>query len=942
MWVRPGCYNAADMRTLISLDLETTGLDPERDAVIEIGAVRFRGARVEDQWSTLINPGRPIPPFISELTGIDDLMVARAPRLNEALGDLLKFVGDHALLGHNIGFDLSFLRRKGVFEFNEAHDTLDMASVLLPTASRYGLASLAAELGVPVAASHRALDDALTSRQVFLHLYEIARQLPPPILEEVTRLGAEVEWGAALVFDEAYREATQDGLDLTEAREPIRYPFLPPDRGAGPLQPTEDTTALDAEELASILEPGGPLARRFDAYEHRPQQVTMLRAVARSLSEGRHLMVEAGTGTGKSMAYLVPAFAWAAANGRRVVVSTNTINLQEQLMQKDIPDLAQALGFELRASVLKGRANYLCPRRLDALRRLGPRTSEEMRLAAKVLVWLSGGGSGDRGQVNLLGPGEAAAWARLSAEGDQCSTESCEHYAGGACPYYNARIQAEASHVLIVNHALLLADIATGNRVLPEYQHVIVDEAHHLEAATTKGLSFQVTEAELARWLRDLTARPAGLLAQTAAAARRDLTPDDSAQVEAAGHEIAQAFQTCLEPTMRLFAAVGEFLAARRDGRPPSSYGQQERIVPGTRTLSEWSEIEFAWERLREPLAPGIQRLQAMAEALLATSEGGATTLADLAQGLRTAGRSLADLFSQLNHMIFEPDPQRIYWAEMDARSGRTSLHTAPLDIGPLVERHLWHEKESVILTSATLTTAGHFDYLRRRLHADEAEELALGSPFDFETATLLYLVNDIPEPHDRQGYQRAVEKGLIGLCRATHGRTLVLFTSNEQLRVTARAIDEPLATAGIQVLEQSEGASRQALLERFRTSEGAVLLGTRSFWEGVDVPGEALSVLAIVRLPFDVPSDPIIAARAETFETPFDEYSLPEAVLRFRQGFGRLIRTQSDRGVVVVFDRRITSKPYGRTFLDSLPPCTVRAARLADLPAAAARWLGA
>jgi ATP-dependent DNA helicase DinG len=937
-----GCYNAADMRTLVALDLETTGLDPERDAVIEIGAVRFRGPRVEDQWSTLINPGRPIPPFITELTGIDDQMVERAPRMTEVLGDLAEFVGDHPLVGHNVGFDLAFLRRKGLFEFNEAHDTLDMASVLLPTATRYGLASLAAEFGVPVAASHRALDDAQTSHQVFLHLYELARQLPPPVLGEITRLGAEIEWGAALVFDEAYREITHDGLDLSTTQAAIRYPFLPLDRHEGPLQPADETTPLDPEELASVLEPGGPLARCFPTYEHRPQQVMMLRAVARALSEGRHLMVEAGTGTGKSMAYLVPAFAWASANGRRVLVSTNTINLQEQLLQKDIPDLAKALGFGLRASVLKGRSNYLCPQRLDALRRLGPRTSEEMRVAAKVLVWLSAGGSGDRGQINLLGPAEAAAWARLSAEGDECSSDTCEHFAGGICPYYRARAEAEASHVLIVNHALLLADIVVGNRVLPDYGRLIVDEAHHLEAATTKGLSFEVTEAELTRWLRDLTARPAGLLAQTATAARRDLPPDDSAQVQAAGHEIAQSFQACIEPTAQLFNAVSQFLSGRREGRPPSQYGQQERIIPSTRTLPEWSEVEFAWESLSEPLAVGIPRLQAMADALLAATEGSPTTLSDLAQSLRTATRALAELHGQLNHMIFEPDPQRIYWAEMDARSGRTSLHSAPLDIGPLVERHLWHEKEAVILTSATLTTAGHFDYLRRRLHADDAEELALGSPFDFENATLLYLVNDIAEPSDRQAYQRAVEKGLIGLCRATHGRTLVLFTSNEQLRATARAIDEPLGVHGIQVLEQSEGASRQALLERFRTTEGAVLLGTRSFWEGVDVPGEALSVLAIVRLPFDVPTDPIIAARSETYETPFDEYSLPEAVLRFRQGFGRLIRTQSDRGVVVVFDRRITSKPYGRTFLDSLPTCTSRAGPLADLPAAAARWLGA
>jgi len=942
--MRPGggCYNAAQMRTLIALDLETTGLDPERDAVIEIGAVRFRGPRLEAQWSTLVNPGRPIPPFVVELTGIDDGMVARAPRISEALAGLVEFCGDTTLIGHNVGFDLAFLRPHGALTFNDAHDTLEMASVLLPTASRYGLGPLASELGVPVTASHRALDDAQTTRQVYQHLLQAALELPPPVLEEITRLGAEIDWGAALVFDEAYRQITRDGLDLSQARQPLRYPFNPPDRTARPLTPAAEPIALDGEELAAILEPGGPLAARFGGYEHRPQQITMLRAVAEAFSTGRHLMVEAGTGTGKSMAYLVPAFAWAAANGHRVVISTNTINLQDQLLRKDIPDLAQAVGMDLPAAVLKGRGNYLCPRRLDVLRRLGPRTGEEMRLAAKVLVWLAGGGSGDRGEINLLGPAEAAAWMRLSAEGDECSSEACEQFAGGACPYYNARASAEAAHVLIVNHALLLADIATGNRVLPEYGYLIVDEAHHLEAATTKGLSFEVTETELARWLRDLTGRPAGLLTQMAAAARRDLPPNDSAQIEAASREIGQSLQACLEPTTRLFAAVGDFLAGRRDGRPPSSYDQQERVVPATRTLSEWSDVEFAWETLREPLGRGAQQLQSLAEGLISQTEWSGSALADLAQGLRSAARSLAELISNLNHMIFEPDPQRIYWAELDARSGRTSLHTAPLEIGPLVERHLWHEKESIILTSATLTTAGHFDYLRRRLRADDAEELALGSPFDFEHAALLYLVNDIPEPAVGQAYQRAVEKGLIELCKKTHGRALVLFTSNVQLRATAKAIAEPLGAAGIHVLEQSEGASRQALLERFRTSEGAVLLGTRSFWEGVDVPGEALSVLGIVRLPFDVPSDPIIAARSETYDSPFDEYSLPEAVLRFRQGFGRLIRTQSDRGVVAVFDRRMLSKPYGRAFRDSLPDCTVREGRLADLPAAAARWLGA
>lgn len=256
------------------------------------------------------------------------------------------------------------------------------------------------------------------------------------------------------------------------------------------------------------------------------------------------------------------------------------------------------------------------------------------------------------------------------------------------------------------------------------------------------------------------------------------------------------------------------------------------------------------------------------------------------------------------------------------------------------MERHLWYEKSAIIMTSATLTTMGEFDYLRGRLNAQDAYEQSLGSPFDYENAALLYLVDNIPEPSDRHGHQRAIEKGLIHLCRATDGRTLVLFTSYDQLKRTSRAISSPLAKNNILVFEQGEGASRHTLLETFRSAERAVLLGTRSFWEGVDVPGEALSVLVIAKLPFDVPSDPIVAARAETFDDPFYQYSLPEAILRFRQGFGRLIRTQHDRGVVALFDRRVLTKQYGRLFIESLPPSTIHTGPLEELPRVAAQWL--
>ena len=296
---------------------------------------------------------------------------------------------------------------------------------------------------------------------------------------------------------------------------------------------------------------------------------------------------------------------------------------------------------------------------------------------------------------------------------------------------------------------------------------------------------------------------------------------------------------------------------------------------------------------------------------------------------------------NNLHGYVAQPQSGLIYWAEISPNSNQLALEIAPLNIGPLMEQFLWHEKRSVILTSATLTANEGFDYIRNRLSADEADELQLGSPFDYETAAMLYLANDIPEPSDANGHQRAVDSTIIRLAKATGGRMLALFTSYTQLKRTSQNISGPLNEAGIVVYEQGEGASANTLLENFREADKAVLLGTRSFWEGVDIPGDALSVLVIVKLPFDVPSDPIIAARSETFDDPFNEYHLPEAILRFRQGFGRLIRTQSDRGIVAILDKRILTKRYGKSFIESLPTCKLKIGSMQELPSTAVKWLG-
>jgi DNA polymerase-3 subunit epsilon/ATP-dependent DNA helicase DinG len=930
------------MNPIVALDIETTGLDPQKDVIIEIGAVRFNGNRIEDEWSSLINPGRKIPPFITQLTGITDHMVLEAPPIQKVVSSLRAFVGDLPILGHNVGFDLSFLRNYGLFRVNDILDTYEIASILLPSAGRYNLGALGQLLNIPLPASHRALDDARVTCAVYRSLYEIGLELPLQLLAEIVRLGEGIEWSGYQAFYDMLRSRSKETISAYQVRQGYSGPIFDgytSSRDLSALSPNPQQVSLDADEVASALEIGGIFSHHFPNYEYRPQQIEMLRSVTRALSENRHLLVEAGTGTGKSMAYLLPAALWALKNGHRVVISTNTINLQDQLINKDIPDLRAAMGINLSAAVMKGRSNYLCPRRLENMRRRSPENADEMRVLSKVMVWLQSTASGDRNEINLNGPIERDVWMHLSAEDEGCTTENCIKR-GGICPFYRARQAALSAHILVVNHALLLADVATGNRVLPEYNYLIIDEAHHLEEATTNALSFRINQSMIDRTVRELGSPNSGVLGKVLTTLEVNISPSDFAAIN---HYIQQITNLAFEfqtTSQAFFNSINQFLLEQREGGEIGMYAHQERILPATRTQPSWVDVETAWEECETSLGPLIELLVKSIEALSDIKENLPEEEEDLVTNLSNLYRRLCDMQTNLDGMIFNPRADTIYWFEISPNGKQMSLNAAPLHIGSLMQKYLWHDKSSVILTSATLTAAGEFNYLKGRLNADEAYELAVGSPFDYESSVLLYIVNDIPEPSDRNGHQRAIEQGILKLCIATGGKALVLFTSYDQLKRTAHSISPFLSRNGIRVYEQGEGASANTLLESFRTDDHAVLFGTKAFWEGVDVPGEALSVLVIVKLPFDVPSDPIVAARAETFDDPFNEYSLPEAILRFRQGFGRLIRTQSDRGVVAIFDRRIMTKRYGRTFTDSLPTCTTRVGPLNELPQLAVRWL--
>lgn len=931
------------MPSIVALDIETTGLDPRSDAIIEIGAVRFSGTRVESEWTTLVNPGRPISGFITQLTGISNEMVRNAPPIKAVIHELADFVGNVPVLGHNVRFDLSFLQQHKILLDNPVLDTYELASVLMPTASRYNLGALGQQMGILLPATHRALDDARVTHAIFAKLYENGAALPLGLVAEFVRLSEIFNWGARWVFSQILRAQLQKPVLARKVAQSDHGPMFKSRHEvfAQPLTPAANPQPLDEDKVAALLEYGGPFSRYFRQYEYRSQQVEMLRAITRAFSEGHHLIIEAGTGTGKSFAYLIPAAIWALQNNTRVVISTNTINLQDQLINKDIPDMCQALNINLRAAVLKGRSNYLCPRRLDAMRQRGPDTVDEMRVLAKILVWQTQSDSGDRGEINLNGPVERDIWMRLSAEDESCRAETCQVRTAGGCPFYRARQVAQSAHLLIVNHALLLSDVAAGNRVLPEYDYLIIDEGHHMEAATTSALSFRVTQGDMLRLLRELGGTSSGTLGYLLTVLEDVTRPSELAAFHQAVQRATDLLFRIDHYFKNFFNCIEDFLADKRGGRPISGYGQQERIVSATRTLPMWTHVELTWGEAIETVELLLNLLAEIhRKASESCKDDAPEELADTLDNLGNAYRRLMEASAHIQNLVSSPRADDIYWAEIQPGNNTLALHIAPLHIGTLMEQNIWHSKASVVLTSATLTANEGFDYIRSRLNADEAHEMQLGSPFDYENAALLYLVNDIPEPSDANGYQRAVEQVLVQLSKATNGRLLALFTSYAQLRRTSTAITPALSEAGIIVYEQGEGASPNTLLETFREADKAVLLGTRSFWEGVDIPGDALSVLVMVKLPFDVPSDPIVAARSETFDDAFNEYHLPEAILRFRQGFGRLIRTQSDRGVVVILDKRIITKRYGRAFLESLPACQIQNGSMRDLPASAARWL--
>ena len=708
--------------------------------------------------------------------------------------------------------------------------------------------------------------------------------------------------------------------------------------------------ALDLAALDATLGTGGAIARQHARFEDRPSQRALARAIARLYNDGGIGILEAGTGVGKSLGYLVPALRWAAQNGERTVVSTNTINLQEQLVGKDLPFLARALDDQpVRFALLKGWHNYLCLLRLEQARGAGATLFDAGAVAEVEALADWAQQTADGSLADLATPPRGEVWDEVAAEPDLCQRLQCPHF--DRCFLFAARRTAAQADVIVVNHHLLLADLAVRRAsqkwddaaVLPPYTRLVVDEGHHLEDAAASHLGATATRRTLQRLFGRLERRGRGLLPtlETRLAARKDLL--SVASLDLVHARLFPSAMAAREKGATVFDLLDELM---RDGARPVL-----RLTDDFAGHPVWrAGLGAALEDLLRELALLGDSLRLVRERLEA-DEAALEAHAQLLAELRGVARRLEHAGDALRQGLMPPPgADTVRWLEVRGKDRNLAVASVPLDLAPILREDLFKRLDTTVVTSATLSTEGRFDFVRARLGLTEDDVApvtrSFPSPFDYPRQALLAIPVDVPAPNeDGAGHFAAVLEAITTVATAARGGVFALFTSHRDVREAAVALRERGLDGRFPLMVHGEDG-RDALLRRFRDAGDAILLGTASFWEGVDVPGDPLRALVLGKLPFKVPTEPLTAAHCEAIQArggdAFREYMLPHAALRLKQGFGRLIRTASDRGVVLLMDPRAASKAYGRELVEGLPDARRVVAPWRTVAGAVARFYGA
>lgn len=933
----------------VVLDLETTGLDCRKDQVIEIGAVRISHGVLCEEFSTLIKPDGRIPAEITLLTGIDNCMVEGMPSLPQVIPEFKNFLQGSVIVGHNITFDLGFLENY-LGDDSSYLDTIEMAKMLLPYEIGYALIDLTVSLKIEHSLKHRALDDAKAAAVLFLYLWKSLKSLDLSVMKILNGL----------------REKKKDPLsDLINQEYSLRMRHFPEERikaqnlfflqdktlgifGSVPEKEKNESYRINSEEIKGFLQPGGKINHVIPGFQYRSQQEEMAQCVAKSFNEGSNLLVEAGTGTGKSLAYLLPGILWSTNSGHKVIVSTHTINLQEQLMQKDIPLAKDITGIDFSASVIKGRGHYLCIRKWEHY--CEENNSEILTLLMRLVLWARNTRTGDINELTLSKK-EMGLWQNLAAYSETCFGAKCRYFRG-QCFVSRARKLAEQSNLVIVNHSLLLANSMADENILPEYNYLIIDEAHNLEKVAEEQFSLEINYYELQSIFQKLKKngqQNKGLL-ETLEIRAGKWTGIDQDQVCGLIQVIKEAEETvaeCLSHLTEFFNTVVQIFPMEVSEN--NLYTQTIRILPQHREENTWPVICTLGENLRIWLIKLIKNLLSLGEKSSMIEAEFGIEIRECHE-INVLVTKLHKLTGGLELFLAGNEDEYVSWLEFIGNKHFPFIHISPVDVREQLQEFLFGSKKSVIFTSATLSVEGKFNYFMESTGLDLSDSnlhsLELPSPFNYEEKVMLGIANDLPDPGSSSDilFVDKISKAIIKLILAAKGRTMVLFTSHYQLKLVYENIKIPLKKEGITVYGHGISGNRSKILEEFKNNENSVILGANSFWEGIDVVGEALTLVIIVKLPFWPPTMPTVSARLDRYRSRringFRRYSLPQAIIRFRQGFGRLIRSNSDYGVICILDKRVYEKSYGRSFINSVPKIQMQIKKTDELTDVIRDWL--
>lgn len=920
-------------KPFVVLDLETSGVDPKKDDIIEVAMVRYENGKEVKRYDDLIKIDYKLPKIITVITGITDQDLEENGRDKGIVFEEIEEMLDGAyMIAHNIKFDFGFLEAKGLdLNILGKIDTIPLAQILYPQAASYSLESLADDLEVKHVNKHRAMGDVEATLGLFKEMCKKIDNFPSQLIKEIQKYTKRSDWDAGEVFEEVKGKSGNAQI-LKQVQDDNM-------RGVGGVK--------KPLEVGEILKEGGVLQKFWEDYEPRPQQVEMAESVMSAFDEGYHLICEAPTGVGKSLAYLVAAANVAIKNKSKVVISTNTINLQEQLFEKDVPLLQDIYqhGTDnpgVRVALLKGRSHYLCLRRLSKFKERQHFSDEEIVLLTKILIWKVTTVFGDSSEIHLT-RGENMIWDfELCADEKYCTPQKCKAY--GECYLHRARKKAEEADIIIVNHALLCADLEREGALLPDYQYLVIDEAHNFESASTDAFGMTLKQENFSLPLKLILSN------LSTAKQRYEGTLFGGQMAMDRIDDVIDGMPGLQDAVDNLFTIIALFVNRNVKDSGYIEHLLVDQVILGT---EEWLNLTTSSDETLRRVTEWLRKLKDFVDAWMLSGEQEASEQNEFIMEILQESEILQKQVVALRHFFADDNSSDyIRWMTSNLK-GIVTVNLAPYLPGKQLKDRLYDQKKSIILTSATLgvklsdksfdAPEQHpFTYLRTLLSLDDKfEELIIDSPFNFETQTYVLIPNDaIPVTSPKSNQQMA--PFFEQLIRNVGGNMMSLFTSYKMIENLYLDLMHPLQNEGVRLLAQRISGGRNKIMKAYMNNPAhSILFGTASFWEGVDIKGDALSTLVIHKLPFDVPSDPICKARSQMFQNGFFEYSVPRAILKFRQGFGRLIRSQKDFGVMVVLDNRVLTKEYGKLFLEALPEgITLEESKLMEIPDKVKNWL--